>query len=581
MHRSHVLFAAVGMLLSTSPVRAAGVRAEVDRTSASAGESILLEVVVDGSRNAEPSLPPLDDFEVQPRGQSTEVRMINGSFSSQVSYRYLLHPKRLGRLRIGAATVEIDGRRYASDPIDVTVSTAPPSKAADADVYAAAEASTHTPYMGEQLVYRLQLVRRINFANATVAMPSFAAFVSQSLGEQREFETVRGGRRFRVTELRLALFPQQPGSLKIDAASFAGDVPIGGSVRQRGRRSAFDDPFGDFFGQVQSEHRVVRAPPIDVDVRPLPPTPPGFTGLVGTTAMTAELSKLALVAGESTTLTLTVDTVGNSAELVEPALVLPAGFKAYADKSATTYDTSGQVLRSRRTFVTALVPTRAGSAMLGPLSLTYFDPGTGAFASTEPVTLTVNVQAAAEGEALHAVGAVVAAPQKQDVTLLGDDLLPIYRRADALQPAQPPLWLRTSALALLVLPPLALLALVLIERRRGIDVSLTRRRSARRRARSGMRALGLMVDAKHIPTQASHIVRTYVGNKLGIAGAALTPGEVAQSLRQARIDASLIQRVEQLLSHLDAMQYAGSAPPSGAELARQIDTVITALEAQL
>lgn len=581
MQRYQLLLTAACLLLGTRSLVAAGLRAEVDRTSVSAGAPILLELIVDGSRNAEPSLPALDDFDVQSRGQSTQVQMVNGSFSSRVSYRYLLRPKRLGRLRIGAASVEIDGRRYASEPIEVTVSTAPQGSSADSDVYALAEVSTQTPYVGEQVVYRLQLVRRVNFANATVAMPSFVGLTSQSLGEQREFETVRNGRRFRVTELRLALFAQQPGRLQIAPASFAGDIPMGREARRRGRGGIFDDPFGDFFGQVQSEHRVVRSPAIDLQVRPLPQAPANFTGLVGTTSMTAALSKPTLVAGESTTLTLTVDTLGNSAELAEPPLALPEGFKSYADKSPTAYDTSGQALRSRRTFVTALVPTRAGTFNLGPLSLTYFDPHTGAYAGTEPVTLTVDVQAGAEGEDLHAVGAVSAAPQKQDVALLGDDLLPVYRRPDALRLARPPLWLRASALALLALPPFTWLALLLVDRGRSVDAAGARRRRAKARARKQLRALGRSTEAQLVPSRASRLVRDFIGDKLGVAGASLTPSEVAATLREAQVDAGVVDRTERLLSELDAMQYASSAPVDAHALARKVGNLLHHLEAQL
>ena len=64
----------------------AGIVATIDRPEATVEDQLLLTVVIEGSREAEPILPEISEFDVYPRGQSTQMSLVNGRMSSSVTY---------------------------------------------------------------------------------------------------------------------------------------------------------------------------------------------------------------------------------------------------------------------------------------------------------------------------------------------------------------------------------------------------------------------------------------------------------------------------------------------------------------
>lgn len=156
---------AVVMVLAGLAVAAAagaqGIRVTIDRTEATVQDQLVLNVVVEGSRNARPRLPDLSAFQVYDAGQSTQFNMINGRTSTSINYRYVLVPLRTGTFTIGAATVEIDGRRHQSQPFRVRILEASEQPREAEGVFLRATVSTTTPYVGQQVIYVWRFYRRV------------------------------------------------------------------------------------------------------------------------------------------------------------------------------------------------------------------------------------------------------------------------------------------------------------------------------------------------------------------------------------------------------------------------------------
>ena len=108
-------------LLNTAPAYADGITASVDRTEISLQDTLQLTITVNGSKSAQPVLPSMPQFQVQGRGQSTQVHIINGSMSTSGTYTYELFPKQAGTFTIGPATVVIDRKPYQSEPFTIKV----------------------------------------------------------------------------------------------------------------------------------------------------------------------------------------------------------------------------------------------------------------------------------------------------------------------------------------------------------------------------------------------------------------------------------------------------------------------------
>lgn len=85
------------------------IKAAADKTNASLGEEIILTITVssDGrGGNLEPKIPDFEGFQIQGTRTSSQISIINGIQSVQMSYIYSIYPVKKGKLTIGEFSIE-------------------------------------------------------------------------------------------------------------------------------------------------------------------------------------------------------------------------------------------------------------------------------------------------------------------------------------------------------------------------------------------------------------------------------------------------------------------------------------------
>jgi hypothetical protein len=579
MRRSRlaVLLALILAIGLVGVAQADGITATINRPEASIEDQLLLTVTVEGSRSASPQLPELADFDVYSRGQSTQMSFVNGRVTSSVSYSYVLVPRATGTFTIGAATIELDGEVYSSEPIQVRIVGASERPEETRDVFLSAKVSTTSPYVGQEVIYIWRFYRRVRIGDARLEPQEFQGFLVEDLGEVREYEATVNGVQYLVSEIRKALFPQEEGVVVIPPSRLTVEVLVRSS---RGRASAFDS----FFGTTASETKTLRTREIELQVRSLPEAPPGFTGLVGDYDIQARISKAELQVGESATLKLSISGSGNVQMIGEPSLPEMPDFKTYDDKPTGSIERSGARLKGSRTYSKALVPLVAGELVVPPIGLTFFDPQAGEFRQIQTAAIPLRVAPREGKEDLNLTEAVAPTTGKVAVRILADDLLPIYKGLDAVQP----LWTEGRGAWLfwvgLLAPPVLFGSLWIGRRRRerfALDSALRRRHHALREVRKGLKQIRHMGDSTHEVSQAaSRCLREYVGDKLGLEGSALTPTEVEQQLRGRGVAEEWVGKARDLLEQLEAAQYGGEPVVAEDAIAR-IEDLVKILEKEV
>jgi hypothetical protein len=531
------------------------IQASIDRAEISEEDQIVLEITIEGSRGAEPTLPELPDFDVFSRGQSTQMSFVNGRMSSSVTYTYSLVPKRTGSFQIGSAKVELDGEVHNTSPITVRVLAASAQPDESRDLFLSAKVSTTSAYVGQQIVYTWRFYRRVQIGNARVDSMDFDGFTVEDLGEVREFQTTVNGVQYLVSEIRRALFPQEEGKLVIPPSKLSCEVLVRSPRRSR---SLMDD----VFGSVSRQTKVLRTKPIEIQVRSLPPAPPGYSGLVGDFELDADLSKQKLKVGESATLRLTVKGSGNVQMIGEPVLPELTAFKLYDDKPDGAVERSGSSLSGYRSYRKALVPLEAGELAIPPVSLTYFDPDTEGYRTARTAELSLRVLPADGEEELRLTESMAPGTGKVAVRILADDVLPVYRGLDAVTGRSATVVDSALMLGGLLLPPLVFVGTFVAQRRRrrfALDSGLRRRREAFGRARKCLERIATQSDVGDNASAsrlASRCLREYVGDKLDVEGSALTPVETEALLQMHGVEEALVDETCGLLRRLEAAQYS-------------------------
>ena len=120
-----VLSGFVGVALAATPPPGASlvVSSQVDKTRLAEDEPLTFSITIAGPIKTAPrvNIASLEGFQVLSTGQSQQVNVRGGAMQLAVTLHYLLLPAAPGRHRLGPVTVEYEGRRYETSPIEVEV----------------------------------------------------------------------------------------------------------------------------------------------------------------------------------------------------------------------------------------------------------------------------------------------------------------------------------------------------------------------------------------------------------------------------------------------------------------------------
>lgn len=356
------------LLLLLLPVlaHAATVQASLDRNQVQLGDTVTLNLRVEGGGLAQaPDLSALaGDFEVLGSSSNTSVSIVNGRRSAQLTVGIALRPRRVGQLVI--PPLDFAGSR--TPPLTLAVTQPDPAAAANSGKPAFLEASATPSHVrvGQQLLFTVRLYLAGTLSGGSLSEPKLPGIDARRLGDDLDYDVVRGGRAYHVIERRYALIPQQPGTIQLPSVGFQGEL--------------IDPSDPDSFFAMGSPTSAA-SPPVTIQVDPVPP---GWGSSAWLPARALSLTLDGLPAdgkvrvGQPLDLVMTLQATGLPYEAL-PALSLPEldGATVYPDKPVTGTRNDGQWLIGRRQQSFALVPGRAGTLVLPAVTLKWWNVQTG------------------------------------------------------------------------------------------------------------------------------------------------------------------------------------------------------------
>jgi len=438
-----------------------------DRTNVMIGEQIQVLVSVQGTRNIpQPDFPATDAYEVHYRGQSSKFEIINGQISSSLDFNYILIPKKVGEIRIPPVSVKVGGKRQYSQPLTINVSASPNSShlpESEKNVFITTQVDDTEAFVNQQILYTLKFYRAVKIRGASLEPINFEGFLAERLGKEREYSQILNGKKYVITEVRFALFPQRSGTLTITPAKINCQLLYKNSRRSRG--FPFDSFFDNFSYDVKNE--LLTSEPLTINVSPLPAlqNPSLATPLVGTFHITADLNPKDIKVGESSTLTITISGAGNVDSIPDPQIEDMEDFKLYEDKPQVDKKITLDGISGTKSFKRAIVPTKPGNFTIPAIKLPYLDPDTGKYKISATKPISISVKPGSEEESLNLLVTQMPSVKKEEIRLIGKDILPPKTTIAALKDQT--LRLRNLIILLsLILPPLAFCTVFLIEKKK-------------------------------------------------------------------------------------------------------------------
>jgi len=327
--------------------------------------------------------------------QSVSNMWVNGKRTFSKSYSYFLSPLQKGQLKLGQATIEVDGKLFKTLPVNINVSESvkiskdpnDPSYVVNENLHLVAEVSNINPYVNEaiSIVYKLYYSPQINVTNVgEVETPEFKNFWSQNIKIPRlqiERGSFKGDNYNYVTWKKTVLYPQKSGKLEILPLSL--DVSVDVPTNRR-----------DFFGNriYDQVSKKVTAGKKIINVKKLPEgAPKNFNGAVGDFDLELKTTKSNLNASESLQAIVKVSGKGNLKLFSPPDLKVPSSMEKYEPEYKENISTDLSGMEGSISNVFTLVPQFQGNYPISPIEFSFFNTKSNKYETIYSKEFIVNV----------------------------------------------------------------------------------------------------------------------------------------------------------------------------------------------
>jgi len=521
----------------------------------------------------QPQMPSMAMFDAYSQGTSTNISIVNGRVESSVSYNYVLRPRKEGTFVVKPAAVVHNHKRYASNEITITVTAsgdknsipeetqATTDKGQSRDLFLTAEVDKKSVYVNQQITLTIKFHHAVKLmSQPDYTPPQTTGFWADMLEDQKTYYQVVNGRRYKVIEIKTALFPTRSGELDVGAAMVEVQVPSKRKSRRVDPFTFFDDMF------VQGEKATVRTRPITINVKPLPAEgkPLEFSGTVGKYTLTSTADKTTVDVNQPVTVTYKFSGTGNITTVAEPQIGELKDFRIYRASSDEKVSKVGGIIGGTKIFEEVYIPKRAGQLTIPPVEFNYFNPATKKYytETTRPIVLTVN--AAEEGEyaemRYRPVAGRVVDPNAKDIRFIKTNFSDLSMKKTLI--------LFRPAYFIINLVPVLLLAFVWISSRRKeklqSDIGYARSRGAKKMARKRLGAARKLAGSDR-PNEFYAEIRlaifSYVADKLNISPHGMTGDSLLDILKTSGVGEELIEKAAQLLKNADFAQYSSAGVP--------------------
>lgn len=536
---------------------------------------------------------------------STNVSIINGKMTRnyQLQYTYVLRADETGKYTIPPAKVEIDGKEYTSNEVEIEVIEGEKEKSEgagaeagqdkqqkqsgkieDDDLFVKIILDKKNVYREEPVIATIKLYSKVNISNLqNVRLPDFNGFYKEEIEtpalRQLTKENVNGEIYGTGVLKKYILFPQKSGEIEIDP--FTVDCIVQQRVNSQSR-SFFDDFFGD--------HRTIKkslaSEPVKVNVKPLPSDKPiYFTGGVGTFNLEASLNKNQTTTDEAVTLKIKISGTGNLKVTDMPVINFPPDLEVYDPKINTDIKATENGVSGVKEYEYPVVPRHEGQYQIPPVRFAYFDLNEKRFKTLNTKSLELNVT---KGEDSGAAPGSISDFSQEDVKVIGKDIRYLKIRNINLKDKNEFLFGSVLFYVVFVGGIVLFVIVFLLQHKRAkenANIALAKSRKANKYARKRLKTAFKYLNNNDKDKFYEEILKTlwgYLSDKLSIPVSELYRDNAKQKLQQLGIDNSLIEKFIGLIDDCEYTRYAPASNESRMEeLYQQAIDVISQLQQKL
>lgn len=415
------------------------VEASLNTLSFPVDRAAQLTITVSDARSADIAMVEVDGLRFHNRGQSSQVNIINGSYSSSVSNNFIVQALKPGNYTIPSISVTAGKETIQTKPVTFEVTALgrnQPSNNVDAagsiddnEIAFIRFSKISKHYSGEVVPLTIKAYFNQKYRANINSLPVLKTdgVVMSPLSNQPEQTQERlNGKTYSVLSWNTTLSGIKTGShpllFELDATL---NIPQQRRVSPFGGGSLFDDPFfNSFLGGVQQKPIKVLSPEQDFEVAELPATgrPENFTGAIGAFSLSTSASPQQVEIGEPITLNIKIEGKGNFDRVESPLFPATPDWKTYSPTS--NYVSQENIFPRKKQFEQAIVAKSSTNTSIPALSFSYFDPEKESYLTiaSEPIPIKITTP---KGQAIPQQPVqAAAAPQQKAVPISPGETAP-------------------------------------------------------------------------------------------------------------------------------------------------------------
>ncbi|MBN8696737.1 MAG: protein BatD [Bacteroidetes bacterium] len=578
MKKIKILF--VLLLSAITSVMAQKFVAQASKTTVAVGEAFQISYTLNTS-GSNFKVPALKDFDVYSGpNQSTSMSFVNGAMSQSVTLSYVIAAKKEGKITIGPATVNVDGKTIQSNSLTFDVvkgsnnypnssnqgnanNTAPSENVSD-NLFIRATVNKTKAVVGEQISVVYKVYTRYQLRGfQDIKFPDFNGFYSMDVPMNNQQVQVTNenldGVNYQVAELKHSfLFPQRTG--KIEIPPMEAELV----VRKKSNRQP-RDIFEQFFGGgYEDAVYSVKSKVVQIDVQALPDAnkPKSFNGAVGDFSYKVQLSKDKVKANEAVNLKITLTGKGNIKLVDAPELSFPDDFEVYDPKENENIVVNGGGVSGSKTFDYVLIPRYEGDYKIDQIQFTYFNADKKEYVSIPSPELLIHVE---KGDASAAKASVFNPTDKNDVKILGEDIKYIKINNSEFKPLETHFF-GSVIFYLCLIIPFSLFAGTLwyykkqLELNKNIVAVKSKKATKLAKKKLAIAEKYLKLNNKELfYAETLQAIQGYVCDKLNIDHASLNKDRIQEELAKRSVSMASIVQLLELINSCEFARYAPAA----------------------
>ncbi|HOK08057.1 MAG TPA: BatD family protein [Candidatus Hydrogenedens sp.] len=560
------------------------IQVQVEPSEVGVGESFEVTVIVRGSNVGEPKFEVSDGIQILPdpvySGMSTEIRMTFGQSqiitTKERRYRGIANKEGEWSIQV---SVFVNGTQQESPDVKIKVVPAnsatptnpqtpslpqkqqktpftrrgqtisPGQRSAnnaelDKILKVESEVSKKIVFQGEvlTLILRAKILESQNFSLRTTTgnipdLPEFEGFYVGKIQQNSRRENTTEGM-YKIIELVIPICPKSVGTLTINPW-------------------VWDNCYVQYstWGWPETYPIVKNSEPINLEVRPLPPSPENYFGAIGKYTLTSNVSQTEVKVGTPIYLSMTFRGEGYPDFLRPPAK--PNLDWAYISDPEVVLVNAETWDNVEKTFRFSITPMKPGDYQIPSIGYDYFNPQLGQYASLRTNAFPLRVI----GDALEGNNVITAGGtpriEAKTVDVANSELLPIITEGVNLKPVGS--HKKLIPYVIFIFPPiLSILSLGLGFRKEYLKNNPIYRRKIYA-YENCIRKYDELRNMGNISVAVEQALKQYIGDIFGVVNTSgLTSDDVEKIINDKRVDRSLKDRILKILKTCERIRYSGA-----------------------